>query len=181
MEKIAIVPVGGEISTAELGFLVGPLEETFGASVGFASRIPLPGHAYNRQRDQYLSSMILDVLNSRVRVPENGRVLAVTNQDLYVPDLNFVFGQADTYTGVAIISLARLRPEFFGEAPDDALFHARAITEAVHEIGHTLGFVEHCPDPKCVMHFSNALADTDIKGHRFCIKCRRILGMESRR
>jgi archaemetzincin len=120
------------------------------------------------------------MLNSQVRVPENGRALAVTNEDLYVPDLNFVFGQADTLTGVAIISLARLRPEFYGQAADEPTFHHRAITEAVHEIGHTLG-LNHCPDVKCVMHFSNSLVDTDIKGYRFCIRCREVLGIESRR
>jgi archaemetzincin len=177
MERIIIVPVGGDISAAEIEFLVQPLKETFGASVGFESRVPLPANAYNRHRKQYLSNMILDVLNSRVRVPENSRVLGVTNEDLYVPDLNFVLGQADTYTGVAILSLARLRPQFYGQPPDEPLFHERAITEAVHEIGHTGGLIDHCPDSKCVMHFSNSLADTDIKGHRFCIKCRRILGL----
>ncbi len=181
MERIIIVPVGGDISPAELEFLVQPLKETFGASVGFESRVPLPADAYNRHRRQYLSNMVLDVLNSRVRVPKNSRVLGVTNEDLYVPDLNFVFGQADVYAGVAIISLARLRPEFHGQPPDIALFHERAITEAVHEIGHTGGLIDHCPDAKCVMHFSNSLADTDIKGHRFCIKCRRILGIGPQR
>ncbi|MBC7261326.1 MAG: hypothetical protein H5T63_04860, partial [Chloroflexi bacterium] len=26
-------------------------------------------------------------------------------------------------------------------------------------------------DPKCVMHFSNSLLDTDIKGAEFCAHC----------
>ncbi|RJP69144.1 MAG: hypothetical protein C4532_11260 [Candidatus Abyssobacteria bacterium SURF_17] len=177
-KTIGIVPVGGQISVSELEFLVQPLRETFSASVSFGSGIPLPAHAYNRERRQYLSNIVLDMLNSRVSAPQGGRVLAVTNEDLYVPDLNFVFGQADASTGIAIISLARLRPEFFGKPPDEPLFHQRAITEAVHEIGHTMGLIEHCPDSKCVMFFSNSLADTDIKGHRFCIKCRRVLGIE---
>ncbi len=180
MDKILIVPVGGQISEKDTGFLVQPLRETFGASVSSAPRMPLPAHAYNRERKQYLSNTILEMLNSQVRVPENGRALAVTNEDLYVPDLNFVFGQADTLTGVAIISLARLRPEFYGQPSDEPTFHHRAITEAVHEIGHTLG-LNHCPDVKCVMHFSNSLVDTDIKGHRFCIRCREVLGIGSPR
>jgi archaemetzincin len=179
MKNLVIVTVGGQLSVSELEFLVQPLQEAFGVSVSFGSGLPLPAHAYNRERRQYLSNIILDMLNSRLSVSQGSRVLAVTNEDLYVPDLNFVFGQADASTGIAIISLARLRPEFFGKPPDEALFHQRAITEAVHEIGHTMGLIEHCPDRKCVMHFSNSLTDTDIKGHRFCIKCRRILGIES--
>jgi len=177
VERIVIIPVGAETGVAEIHFLVQSLEDTFGASVEFGSRMPLPGRAYNARRKQYLSSEILEMINSRVPAPENGRVLAVTNEDLYVPDLNFVFGQADTTTGVAIMSLARLRPEFYGKPPDEPLFHQRAITEAVHELGHTVGLVEHCSDPHCVMHWSNSLADTDIKGYRFCPKCIGILGL----
>jgi predicted Zn-dependent protease len=29
------------------------------------------------------------------------------------------------------------------------------------------------PDAECVMHFSNALVDTDRKGHRPCAVCER--------
>ncbi len=177
MDQIVIVPVGGNIATERLRFLAQPLEQTFSARVTFGARIPLPGHAYNRERNQYLSNVVLDVVRSRMTLPEQSRGLAVTNEDLYVSDLNFVFGQADLYAGISIISLARLRPEFYGAPPDEALFHSRAITEAVHEIAHTLGIADHCANAKCVMHFSNTLADTDRKGHRFCQRCRRILGI----
>jgi archaemetzincin len=41
----------------------------------------------------------------------------------------------------------------------------------VHELGHVFG-LEHCPDPECVMHFSNSLLDTDRKSTSFCSQCR---------
>jgi archaemetzincin len=41
----------------------------------------------------------------------------------------------------------------------------------VHELGHTYG-LRHCRDPRCVMHFSNSLHDTDVKGAGFCPRCR---------
>ncbi|GAB4344764.1 MAG: archaemetzincin family Zn-dependent metalloprotease [Candidatus Abyssubacteria bacterium] len=177
LDTVLIVPVGGNLSEDELRFLVPALEDSFGAKVSFSARIPLPVRAYNRERGQYMSNVILDELRTRVRTPKDGRVLGVTAEDLYVPDLNFVFGQVDVTAGVCLISLARLRPEFYGRQPDEALFHRRAITEAIHEVGHTLG-LNHCPSAACVMHFSNSLADTDLKSHRFCNRCRRILGME---
>ncbi|WP_081825254.1 matrixin family metalloprotease [Persephonella sp. IF05-L8] len=50
------------------------------------------------------------------------------------------------------------------------IFIGRITKEAVHEIGHTLG-LGHCPDPECVMHFSNSIVDTDRKSYFFCSVC----------
>jgi len=47
----------------------------------------------------------------------------------------------------------------------------RALKEAVHELGHLLG-LPHCDNPRCIMFFSNTLADTDRKGPGFCPACR---------
>jgi archaemetzincin len=99
------------------------------------------------------------------------RVVGIADVDLYVPRLNFVFGEADVGAGTAIVSLCRLRQEYYGLAPDEALFLERATKEIVHELGHTFG-LGHCPNNKCVMHFSNSLADTDLKEAYFCNECR---------
>jgi archaemetzincin len=70
----------------------------------------------------------------------------------------------------ALISLWRLKPEFYGEQPDFALYVLRALKEAVHELGHSLG-LQHCPRSLCVMHFSNSIFDTDKKQSFFCDQC----------
>jgi archaemetzincin len=84
---------------------------------------------------------------------------------------NFVFGEADAGRGCAIISLARLGLPPAEGKPAAVLFRRRALTVAVHEIGHLLG-LGHCPKEDCVMHFSNSLADTDRKSPEFCKRCR---------
>jgi len=124
--------------------------------------------AYNPQRKQYSSSKLLTSLEKSER---GERVAGIANVDLYVPRLNFVFGEADMGSGTAIISLCRLRQEYYGLAPDEALFLERATKEVVHEIGHTFG-LGHCSNIKCIMHFSNSLADTDLKEVNFCSGCR---------
>lgn len=124
--------------------------------------------AYDPERKQYLSSRLLSAVG---RAGRDERIVGIADVDLYVPRLNFVFGEADMSSGTAVISLYRLRPEYYGSAPDEVLFLDRATKEIVHELGHTFG-LEHCPDPRCVMHFSNSLADTDVKEPRFCGKCR---------
>jgi archaemetzincin len=124
--------------------------------------------AYNPERKQYFSSKLLASLGKSER---EERVVGISDVDLYVPRLNFVFGEADMVSGTAIVSLCRLRQEYYGLAPDEALFLKRATKEIIHELGHTFG-LGHCPNNKCVMHFSNSLADTDLKEALFCNKCR---------
>jgi archaemetzincin len=124
--------------------------------------------AYNPERKQYDSSKLLTCLGKAER---EERVAGIAEVDLCVPRLNFVFGEADTSSRTAIVSLCRLRQEYYGLDPDEALFLQRATKEVVHELGHTFG-LEHCPNNKCVMHFSNSLADTDVKETHFCDKCR---------
>ncbi len=50
------------------------------------------------------------------------------------------------------------------------LFRERVAKEAVHELGHVFG-VGNCRDWRCVVAFSNSLADTDYKGQTFCARC----------
>jgi len=145
-----------------------------GVSVSVASStLSLPPAAYHRRRKQYLAAQLLHEIE-KGRPSADTHVLALTDVDLYAPGLNFVFGQADTASRLAIISLARLREEFWGRPPDQALLLERAIKEAVHEVGHALG-LGHCSNPSCVMYFSNQLSDTDHKGKHFCVRCARAL------
>jgi len=144
----------------------------FGVPVRGLKPLPIPEDSYNPSRRQYLSEPFLVSL----KLPKGAvKVLGVVDEDLYTPGLNFIFGQARINGIGGVIALARLRPEFWGEARNDSLFLSRALKEAVHELGHSFG-LEHCPDPSCVMHFSNTIWDTDRKGTDFCGRCRNILG-----
>lgn len=168
--KIVIVAVG-EVDPGILEGLQESVGEIFGKEIWMGQPLKSPDYAYNGKRRQHFSSAIL----LKLREVERGvgdRVLGVTQYDLYVPSLNFVFGEADLESRVAVISLRRLSQEFYGLSEDMERLKERALKEAVHELGHTYG-LGHCSNPLCVMHFSNSLLDTDIKKASFCPQCER--------
>ena len=144
----------------------------------------LPEGGFDRRRSQYRSSVFLESLDRlRRSIPNQPRpyLLGVAAADLFVPRLNFIFGEADHAAGVAVISLARLRPQLYGRPADPPLLEERAFKEAIHEIGHVYGLL-HCRDPRCIMLFSNTIEDTDRKGPGFCPDCeRQLLGLLGRR
>lgn len=171
--KIYLVPIGN-IEGWILDDLDKYLEKTFNCKVEIYKEMKLPQDAYNKGRNQYLSSHILMKLHSFIEPGKHEKVLGISNVDMYVKGLNFVFGEAELGGYFAIISLARLHQAFYGLAEDKALFLERTKKEAVHELGHVYG-LRHCPDPDCVMHFSNSLPDTDRKSVSFCSRCSNLL------
>lgn len=164
---IALIPIG-HVDEEFINDLRPSLEKVIGKRVRIAQRIALPWDSWNPDRNQHLSPSILAILAT---LPySDDRVLGVTDVDIYTTGLNFIFGEADYVGGKALISLQRLRQEFYGLPSDEKLFQRRALKEAVHELGHTYG-LGHCPDPTCVMYFSNSLSDTDFKEWEFCPFC----------
>lgn len=139
------------------------------AGLGFAASvaplIAVPAGSYDPRRRQYQAEACL----AAVRAVASARVLGIAKDDLYVDGLNFVFGLAERPGKAAVISLYRLQ-----SGVDAQTYRQRVVKEAVHELGHTLG-LNHCPEPGCVMHFSNSLRDTDRKGTGFCAACRQAL------
>ena len=174
---IVLVAVG-DVDQKVTQILKDDLNKIFGKQVWIGKGMPDPHYAFNQKREQYLSTTVLNGLMNEKEYTPFERILGIVDHDLYVPELNFVFGEASQR--VAVISLTRLRQEFYSLPQDQSLFYRRALTEAVHELAHTYGLV-HCGNPRCVMFFSNSLIDTDRKGSEFCPKCKSNLNLQSPR
>jgi len=163
--EILLVPIG-TVPPEVCGWLMDALPLVFDCTCSVAPAMPHPAFALNSRRAQYSADAIL----AHVDAEEARYALAVADLDLYVPQLNFVFGLADCAAARAAIALPRLRQSFYGLPDNPSLFRGRVVKEAVHESGHVQG-LEHCRDRRCVMAFSNSLADTDYKGREFCERC----------
>ena len=125
----------------------------------------------SKRRNQLRSSDFLLWILEKLKPSKEIKILVICDIDAYSGDLNFVFGEAYIGSRVAAIYLPRLRQEFYGLESNKLVFHERIVKEAIHELGHTFGLF-HCNNKLCVMHFSNSLYDTDIKGKSFCSNCK---------
>jgi archaemetzincin len=170
--KLLLVSIGS-INANVLQYLVPLLSERFKADVGIGSNISIELFHADQLRRQYLSTSMLRALRDIQHFDKV--LLGVVDVDLYVPSLKFVFGEADPVNRVAVISITRLRPPLYG-LEGDRLFLERVGKEAVHELGHVF-HLKHCSQRRCVMFFSNSLADTDSKESEFCHRCRRSLAV----
>lgn len=129
-----------------------------------------PRPSYHPERQQYHSSEILKRMQALVR-PQDWRFLAIADVDLYIPILKYVFGEAQMGGPCAVVSIHRLRQEFYGLDRDDTLLTQRLLKESVHELGHTLD-LRHCKEYRCVMASSHAVEWIDLRESALCDSCR---------
>ncbi len=144
---------------------VAALHREYGAPAHHVRIDERPPNTFDARRRQHSSRPMLEWLGARIPDP-GAKLLGVTDVDLFIPVLTFVFGEAQLGGSVAIVSTARLR-----EPPAEPLIRARLTKESVHEVGHTFGLV-HCATAACVMARSPALAAVDAKEDRLCQDCR---------
>ena len=124
--------------------------------------------AYSTSRNQYSADKLMRALVDMA--PDDGKLLAILDVDIFVPIFTFIFGQAQLNGNVAMLSTWRLRPETHGAEMDRNLFLERLFKEALHELGHAFG-LKHCYNPGCVMNFSPTVDHVDEKTFKFCPRC----------
>ncbi len=168
MSELSIVPINS-IDAGLLTRLGLCLEERFLYSCIVRSPLHVPKTALNSVRKQLFFGSIAARLMSSYDRPD-GIVLGVTDFDLYKTSHQFIFGSASIGQGCAVVSIHRLRAEFYAEAPDENALFQRLLKESVHEVGHTLG-LKHCYNARCAMYYSNSIFDTDNKHSQFCDTC----------
>jgi archaemetzincin len=149
------------------------IERTFAVLAKIREVDGRPPDAFDPSRGQYSSTKILRWILEDV--PSDARkIVAVTDCDLYIPVLTFVFGEAQLGGKGAVVSTARLRLDLNGHPTPKHLYRARLMKECVHELGHTFGLI-HCRLSRCVMSRSNTILDVDRKSGDLCRECQSLL------
>jgi len=123
---------------------------------------------FNPVRSQYNANEIIQKL-----VPladENDKIVGVTDLDLFIPVLSYIFGQAYLGGSVALVSGHRLENTRYGLIDDPKIFTDRLFKCMLHELGHAFG-LKHCHHPGCVMVSTTYVEEMDQKSDTFCRNC----------
>jgi len=177
-EHIIILTPIGNIPAALFTKIADSITHTFGFSTQVTPLVSDISFAYDPNRNQYNSTEILDQLSSFL--PENmNKIFAITDVDLFIPILTYVYGEAQLGGIAAILSVQRLMPTT-PSANAEKVMYERICKEAIHEIGHTFN-LRHCEDPACIMHYCRGIEDVDRKTDQLCRYCHVLLTDEIKR
>lgn len=165
-DTIIISPMG-RIPSWITTTLEGRIKDIFGFKTQVTPLVKDISFAYDPTRDQFYSTPILEALDAAAPAACI-KLLAVTREDLFIPILTHVYGEAQLGGRASIISISRLTP--YPESGPLKKGRTRIIKEAAHELGHTFD-LRHCRDPHCLMHYCRKLEDVDLKSDQFCRYC----------
>ncbi len=168
MNPLYLVAVG-DVPEQVMNWIENAASEWYPLPIRRMGALPIPETAYDPKRKQYQSVEIMKML-AQASPRDAHRILGVTDVDLAIPMLSFLFGQAQLDGRVAVVSLWRLRQEFYGLPSDQKTLRDRTMKEVLHELGHTFGLV-HCTDSSCVMSLATHIGLVDSKSDRYCERC----------
>jgi archaemetzincin len=173
IERVIYIRPVGTVEEDVIKLLQKVVSRYFDLTVEIMNNMAIPEGSFERSRNQHNSTKILKEILSEIP-PDTFKILGVVDRDICIPILTYVFGEAQLGGKAALVSLTRLRQEFYDLEPDEHIFFERLHKETFHELGHTFGLT-HCPQLVCVMRLSNTVIDVDRKGRTFCRACSDVL------
>jgi archaemetzincin len=171
LQKIIISPINN-IDVCNYQLLGQEIHRTFGFPTEIKSLLQDVNFAYDLTRDQYHSTVILEIL-ANTSPSQAIKIVAITNVDLFIPILTHVYGEAQLAGKACIVSTFRLH-EGLSITNIEKEFENRIVKEVLHELGHTFN-LRHCHDKGCIMHYCRSIKDVDRKSDQLCRYCKILL------
>ena len=145
------------------------IQAVFDIATDVASPWPDPTEALFPNRNQYNAAKIIKHLAADIHGP--ARRIGIISQDISLPFLTYVFGEAQIGGWAAVLSTFRLQRHRDGTLPDKSLIYRRLAKITIHETGHLLG-LSHCRSTRCIMNFSVGLDKLDSLTPILCNHCK---------
>lgn len=165
--RAQVIPLG-RVNQVACAVAAANLQAILGLACGQEAVRPLDQEAYLAVRRQYNAEKLLIALEQDL--PPGLIRVGVTDGDLCLPVLSYVYGQAMVGGRTALVSTHRLGGDDRQQVPRDLLYE-RLAKVVCHEAAHALG-LEHCRQPGCLMRFSAGLENLDALELHFCPTCR---------
>lgn len=170
--KIVVVPMG-EVDFMMVNKVASSIGPIFNRSVDILKGMKMPEEGFNVVRNQWYAQVILSKIE-RTKANSREKVIAICEEDLYLPDESSVMSCVDRLSGTAIISLYHMRQEFYGLPEDESKVYPRLFKETIHRLSALFGLRE-CRNEKCANYYSEIMLDVDNKSDKLCDICRRRL------
>lgn len=170
-QKVIISPIGKKDDEL-LELISAEIESVFGHKSEAIPLLNSVDFAFDPVRRQYHSTPILEKL-SALAPSQAMKILGIVQDDLFIPILTHVYGEAQLGGRACMVSTYRLREGLSPAGSRDA-YQRRVVKEAIHELGHTFN-LRHCRDSACIMHYCHTVEDVDRKTDQLCRYCKVLL------
>lgn len=157
----------GEVARGQLEMAALAAERLFDVVTIMDPPLADPRYAFNPTRQQFNAGSIVRKLGQSHLHPGRNGILAVTNADLFEPELDYVLGSGDKDAHAAVIGLHRL-------GNYDERLASRLQALAGWAVGHAMG-LRDCDDSRCLMKPAEVAADLDRRNNTLCTPCRTLL------
>jgi archaemetzincin len=168
-EKIISVQPLGHVRRDVLEVIAAHLEAFFQVQTKVFPNQPIPHEAHDPRRGQYNCYPLLEFLG-KSKADHAVKIIGVTEVDLFIPILTYVFGEAEMGGDATVISTHRPSRDKDRQAIPSDLFLERVAKIAVHEMAHTFR-LSHCKEDGCLMASFPVLSHIDENPARFCRYC----------